>query len=191
MPRPSRFRLLSGLRSSSRTSIAVGGGVVLAVVAVTVGLTPGISVGVLSNPVAPLIVPPATTRLAVNTAVPVTTETPATALPTTSAPAKSPVPPPTVTANAVTTTAVASGSGSVRIAAGSARQGRTVTIQASGLRPNEVVSFTIGGRKITAKADSRGQARISYTVPKTATSLLVKAAAISGTRSASVAVRPR
>ena len=158
----------------------------LAVVAVTVGLTPGVSVGVLSNPVAPLIVPPSTPRVAATTAAPVTTETPATTPPSTATSIKSAAP---ITAALTATTVVAAKVGSIRIAAGSAQQGRPVAIQASGFRPNEVVTFTISGRNLFAKADTRGQARILYTVARTATSLLVKVAANSGSRSASVAVR--
>jgi hypothetical protein len=188
MAHSSRRKSFVRLRRPSRTSVAIGGGVAVGVVALTLGLTPGISIGALSTPVAPVIVPPASTRVTVTTAV-TATEAAAT---TTSAPAPTTARPttPTTKAGAPTTTA-APAVELIRIAAGPAQQGGSVTIQASGFRPNETVMFTIGGRKSTAKADARGRARVSYSVPGAAKTLLVTASAPSGSRTASIAVKPR
>ncbi len=190
MARTNRFRLPEGFSVPSKTTIALGGGVMIAAVAAVVGLTPGISVGVLSNPVAPVIVPPASVAPTATTVAPSVTAAAATGAPSTAAPTK-PSATPSSTAVPAAATTVAPKGGQIRIAAGAAQQGRPVTLQASGLRPNETVTIDVNGRKFRAKADARGVARISYPVSATATTLVVKAAAPSGTRTATVAVKAR
>jgi hypothetical protein len=191
----SKCRSASGRQSLSRASIVVGGGVVFAGIAFAVGLTPGISVGVLSNPVAPLIVPPSITQVAAVNAVSATTVTPTTTAPATSIPGRNVAPATsavvTTTATATSTVPASTKSGPVLIAVGPALQRRPVTIQATGFRPNEVVTFTISRRKITVKADALGRAKISHTVAPTASSLRVNAAAKSGSRLVTVPVRAR
>ena len=200
----SPLRLLSRRHNRSALSVALVSGVGFAVVGLSVGLTPGTSVGVLSTPVvtaAPFIVPPSSPTTPAPTAPPPTSapasirQAAASPATTTLGASTTNVPRSRSAAGLTTTTAPPTsrvpGKGSIRAIAGSARQGSDVALEVGGFRPSESVTFTIGSRKISTKSDSLGRATFIYSVPRTATRIVVKVQSPSANRTFTLAVRRR